>query len=147
MPDRTDWENMLIADMRAHGGAVTSGPLAGHPLLVMENRGARTGQPRRAILTYSRDGGDYVVAGSAGGRPTDPAWIRNVAVNPEVRVETGNEVFDARATPIEGAERDRLWDAHVAALPHFGEYPKKAGRTIPMVRLTPKGPRRPVSAG
>jgi hypothetical protein len=35
-----NWENDLIADMRAHGGAVTGGPLAGHPLLIMTSTGA-----------------------------------------------------------------------------------------------------------
>ena len=35
--DATSFEDALIEDMRAHGGAVTSGPLAGHPLLVLSN--------------------------------------------------------------------------------------------------------------
>jgi hypothetical protein len=39
---------------------------------------------------------------------------------------------------VEGPERDRLWDQHVAALPHFAAYPEQAGRVIPIVRLTPK---------
>jgi hypothetical protein len=66
------WEEALLADMRAHDGAVTQGQLAGHPLLVMTSIGAKSGEPRRAILTFSRDGDDYV-AGTAGGSPTDPA--------------------------------------------------------------------------
>ena len=45
----TDWdgdafENAMIADMRAHDGAVTSGPLAGHPLLIMTTTGAKSGE-------------------------------------------------------------------------------------------------------
>ena len=36
-----------------------------------------------------------------------------------------------------GPERDRLWDQHVARLPHFAAYPAKARRIIPVVRLTP----------
>ncbi len=57
--DRDAFENAMIDDMRAHGGTVTSGPLAGHPLLVMTSTGAKSGEPRRAILTYTQDGGDY----------------------------------------------------------------------------------------
>jgi len=123
--------------MRAHDGVVTTGPLAGHPLLIMTSTGAKTGQPRRAILTFSRDGADFVVAGTAAGSPTDPAWLRNVRGNPEVAVEAENQRFDATATIVEDADRDRLWDQHVAALPHFAEYPEQTGRVIPMVRLTP----------
>lgn len=74
--DPEAFENTLIADMRAHGGAVATGPLAGHPLMILTSRGAKSGEPRRAVLTFSRDGDDYVVAGSAGGSPIDPAWVR-----------------------------------------------------------------------
>lgn len=132
-----NWEDQLIADMRAHGGAVTGGPLAGHPLLVMTSTGAKSGEPRRAILTFSRDGDDYVIAGSAAGAPTDPAWLANVAANPEVTVEAEGRTFKATASVAAGADRDRLWDGHVAVNPHFAAYPEQSGRVIPMVRLTP----------
>jgi deazaflavin-dependent oxidoreductase (nitroreductase family) len=135
--DAAAWEAALIEDMRAHDGAVTQGPLAGHPLLIMTSTGAKSGEPRRAILTYSEDGGDYIVAGTAGGSPTTPAWVHNVEANPTVEVETGNRTFQATASVIDGGpERDRLWDAHVARLPWFGDYPSQTGRLIPMVRIS-----------
>ena len=134
--DPNDFENNLIADMRAHGGEVTSGPLAGHPLLIMTSTGAKSGEERRAILTFSRDGDDYMVAGTAGGSPTTPAWVQNVREHPEVNVEIATRTFPATATVIDGAERDRLWDRHVERLPHFAEYPKTADRVIPMVRIS-----------
>lgn len=137
-PDANSWEDQVIADMRANGGEVTSGPLAGHPLLIMTSRGAKSGEPRRAILTFHRDAGDYVVAATAGGAPSDPAWVRNLEVHPDVTVETRNMVLDATATIVNGSERDRLWDDHVRALPWFAHYPKQTGRVIPVVRLTPK---------
>ena len=136
--DPKAFENAIIDDMRANGGAVTSGPLAGHPILILTSKGAKTDEPRRALLTFSRDGDDFVVAGSAGGSPTDPGWVRNVQVNPDVALEAEDRRFEATATVVDGSERDRLWDQHVAALPHFAEYPKTAGRVIPMVRITPK---------
>lgn len=134
-----NWEDQLIADMRAHGGAVTGGPLAGHPLLIMTSTGAKSGEARQAILTFSRDGDDYVIAGSAAGAPTDPAWLANVAANPEVTVEAEGRTFKATASVAAGADRDRLWDGHVAVNPHFAAYPEQSGRVIPMVRLTPSG--------
>jgi deazaflavin-dependent oxidoreductase (nitroreductase family) len=135
--DRAAVEDRLIADMRANGGAVTSGPLAGDPLLVMTSTGAKSGEPRRAILTFSRAGADYIVAGTDGGSPTDPAWLTNVGVNPDVTVEAESRTFGARASIATGDERQHLWDQHVATIPKFAEYPAKAGRVIPMVRLTP----------
>ena len=96
----TDWssptfEDDLIADMRAHDGRVTAGPLAGNPILVMWTTGARTGERRRTILTYSRDGRSLVVAGSNGGATTHAHWVTNVAAEPKVTIETGNRTFHA----------------------------------------------------
>lgn len=133
------FEDDLVDHWRANGGVVTSGPLAGHPLLIMTSAGAQSGRPRRAILTFSRDDSDYVVAGTASGSKTDPAWLANIRANPIVTVEAeGRAPFESRASVVDGAERDRLWDRHVAALPHFAAYPEQAGRVIPMVRLTPR---------
>jgi deazaflavin-dependent oxidoreductase (nitroreductase family) len=135
--DEASFEEALIEDMRAHDGAVTSGPLKGHPLLIMTSTGAKTGEPRRAILTWSRDGDAYIVAGTAGGSPKDPAWLQNIEHEPNVTIEVGNREHSARAAVADAADRTRLWDEHVAALPWFGAYPEQTGRDIPMVRLTP----------
>lgn len=138
MTDVKDWEDQLIAELRANDGKVTSGPLAGHPLLVMSSRGARTGEGRRAILTYHQDGDDYIVAGTAGGSKKDPAWIHNLKAESDVDIEVGKAQFDAKASIVQNdAERQRLWDDHVRALPWFADYPAQTGRVIPMVRLTP----------
>jgi deazaflavin-dependent oxidoreductase (nitroreductase family) len=137
--DTNAWEESLIADLRAHGGRPSQGPLAGHPLLVMYSKGAKSGKQRRSILTFSKDGDDIIVAGSKSGAPTHPAWYFNVQADPNVTVEVGSETFPATAKVETGAERDRLWNQHVAALPWFGDYPQQtAGRVIPIVRLTRK---------
>ena len=135
--DESAFEDGLIADMRAHGGVVTGGPLKGHPLLIMTSIGAKTGERRRAILTWSRDADDYVVAGTAGGSTKDPAWVHNIKHEPDVTIEVTNRTHAARASVVDGAERDQLWDQHVAALPHFAAYPEQTGRVIPMFRITP----------
>ena len=136
--DATTFEDTLIADMRANDGRVTSGPLAGHPLLVMLSTGARSGQERRSVLTWSRDGEDYIVAGTAGGSTSAPAWVHNVLANPEVTVEVGNRTHRATARVDEG-DRERLWSQHVEALPWFAPYPEQTQRAIPMIRITLDG--------
>jgi deazaflavin-dependent oxidoreductase (nitroreductase family) len=78
---------------------------------------------------------DYVVVGSKSGEPDDPAWFTNLRTNPLVTVEADGQKFQARATVAEGADRDTLWDRHVAEHPQFAEYPAKTDRIIPIARL------------
>ena len=136
MTDAATWEEQLIAEVRANGGKVDDGPLAGHPLLILTSKGARSGADRQSILTYHRDGDDYIVAGTAGGSKKDPAWVHNVKAEPSVVLEVDNERVPATATVVQDREeRDRLWDDHVRALPWFADYPAQTGRVIPVVRL------------
>jgi deazaflavin-dependent oxidoreductase (nitroreductase family) len=136
--DPAAWEEQLIADMRAHGGRPSGGPMAGHPILLMYSTGARTGERRRSILTYSRDGDDLIVAGTAAGSKVHPAWVSNLTKDPSVELEVDNETYLATATVYrDGPERSRLWNEHVETLPWFGEYPRQVGdRIIPVVRLS-----------
>jgi deazaflavin-dependent oxidoreductase (nitroreductase family) len=131
--DPEAWTRNLIADMRAHGGRPSSGPMAGKPLMILTTRGAKTGVERTAVVTYHRDGDRWVIAASKGGSPEHPQWYHNVLANPDTSVEVDNEVVPVHITEAEGAERDRLWNDHVAQLPEFGEYPKKTDRVIPML--------------
>ena len=134
-----DFNRMLIDELRSTGGQVASGPMAGRPLLILTTTGARSGEPREAVLTFTRDGDRYVVAGTAGGSPRNPAWFHNLIANPSVRVEARGSAFQARATVADEAERQRLWKAHVAERPEFAGYPEQTGRVIPVVTLEPAG--------
>ena len=132
-----DWTQRLMAEMRANGGKVVTGPLAGKPHLILTATGAKTGIERQVILSFVLDGDAYVVAGTAGGSPTTPAWVHNLAANPEATVEADGRIFPARARIVGDDERPRLWDALVESRPDFAAYPPKAGRTIPVVKLEP----------
>jgi deazaflavin-dependent oxidoreductase (nitroreductase family) len=138
MTDYADWTKNLIADIRANGRP-TSGYFKDRPVLVLTTTGAKTGEPREAVVSFSRDGDDYIVVGSKSGEPTDPAWFKNLVANPVVTVEADGRKFQAKATVAEGADRDALWDGHVAEHPQFAEYPSKTTRIIPIARLTPLG--------
>jgi deazaflavin-dependent oxidoreductase (nitroreductase family) len=133
--DPKAWTRNLIADMRAHGGRPSSGPMAGKPLLVLTTTGAKSGESRTAIVTYHMDGNRYAIAASKSGAPTNPAWYHNLVTRPEATVEVDNQTFKVRARETSGADRDRLWNEHVAQFPEFGEYPKKTDRVIPMLLL------------
>ena len=131
------WEEGLIADVRANGGRVTQGPIAGDEILVLYTIGAKTGDRRRAILSISHDGDAYVVAGTAGGAPTTPGWVANLEAHPDIEFEFGDATHHGYAEVIrEGPVRDRLWDEHVKVLPRFAAYPEQTGRLIPLARIT-----------
>ena len=138
MAEGNQWEDQLIADAREHSGRPSDGPLKGHPIAIMWTTGAKSGERRRSIVTASRDGADYVIAGTNGGNDAKhPAWVANIQANPNVTFEAdGNAPVDAIAEEVHGAERDRLWASHVEQLPWFGKYPEQiTGRTIPVVRV------------
>jgi deazaflavin-dependent oxidoreductase (nitroreductase family) len=113
--------------------------MAGKPLMVLTTTGAKTGEPRTAIVTYHKDGDRWAIAASKGGDPKDPLWLHNLEAQPDVTIEVDNEHVPVHAVITSGAERDRLWNDHVAAFPEFGEYPKKTDRVIPMILLERKG--------
>jgi deazaflavin-dependent oxidoreductase (nitroreductase family) len=133
--DPEAWTRNLIADMRAHGGVPSSGPMAGETLLILTSTGAKSGEERSAIVNYHADGDAWVIAASKGGADENPSWYYNLLAAPDVTIEVNNEVVPVHAVITSGAERDRLWDDHVRALPKFGDYPSKTDRVIPMIRL------------
>ena len=124
----------LKAELRA-SGRVTSGPMAGRRMLILTTIGARTGEPRETVVTFSRDGDRYVIAASQSGAPTNPAWFHNLVAHAEVVVEVEMERFNARAMVISGAERDRLWEHHANERPVMRDYASKTTRVIPVVVL------------
>jgi deazaflavin-dependent oxidoreductase (nitroreductase family) len=109
----------------------------GLPTALLETRGARTGQVRRNVVIYFHDGDRVTVVASKFGYPEHPAWFHNARANPDV-------VFAGRphhAEVVESdAERTRLWVLADRAFPPFATYRERAaraGRTIPILQLTP----------
>ena len=125
----------LKAELRANHGVVHSGPMAGRPLMILTTTGAKSGEPREAVITYTREGDRYVIAASKSAAPTNPHWYHNLIVNPEATVEAGGEKFQVHATEVTGAERDRLYDQHAEERPEFKDYPNKTTRVIPVLTL------------
>jgi deazaflavin-dependent oxidoreductase (nitroreductase family) len=132
--NQDDFNQQVIAEFRANEGRV-GGPFEHMRMILITNRGAKSGKEYVTPLVYSTDGDAYVVAASMGGAPKDPQWYRNMVANPDVVVEVGAERFDARVTEATGAERDRLYEQHAADMAFFHDYAAKAGRVIPVLTL------------
>lgn len=133
-PAPTDFNASIIAEFRANGGKV-GGPFEGAPMVLLHTTGAKSGKERVNPLVYTRDGDRYVVIASKGGAPTNPDWYHNVRANPRVTLEVGEETFEATATVVDGAERDRLFAAQAELMPGFKDYEKNTDRVIPVVVL------------
>jgi deazaflavin-dependent oxidoreductase (nitroreductase family) len=131
----TTFNAELIARFRANGGQIVDGPYKGAPLLLMTTVGARSGKPLVKPLAYTRDTKDFVVLASKSGAPSHPDWYRNLRAQPLVMIEVGREQFQARAHVVEGADRERLFASHAAALPIFSDYQQRTSRQIPVIVL------------
>jgi deazaflavin-dependent oxidoreductase (nitroreductase family) len=130
-----DFNRALIKDLREHGGKATSGPFVGRDVLILTTKGAKSGEVRETPLVYTRDGDNYLVIASKGGAPTNPSWFHNLAKNPDVTVEVGDDRFKARAHVADGDEYERLYEHHASINPQFNEYRKKTSRKIPVIVL------------
>jgi deazaflavin-dependent oxidoreductase (nitroreductase family) len=129
-----DWNKKIIEEFRANEGKV-GGMFAGQPLVLLTTTGAKSGRRLTSPLMYNTDGDRVLVFASKGGAPSNPAWYHNLLANPRVTVEQGTETYEATATEVTGAERDRLYAHHAAQFPQFAEYEQKTTRKIPVIAL------------
>ncbi|HEY3562522.1 MAG TPA: nitroreductase/quinone reductase family protein [Kribbella sp.] len=134
-----DFTARLIDEFKANAGRVGP-PFENARLLLLTTTGARSGQPRTAILGYYPDGDRVLVVGSAGGSPKHPSWYHNLLANPEVSVDVGVYSYPAKAVVLRGAERDEVFARLVEADSGWGDYQAGVTRTIPVVALIPGAP-------
>ncbi len=134
MTDATDWNTKIIEEFRANAGQV-GGQFEGAPMLLLTTTGAKSGQKRVNPMMYLGDGDEVYVFASKAGAPTNPDWYHNLIANPAVTVELGADTFDATASVVERAERDRIYAEQASRYPGFAEYQEKTDRVIPVVAL------------
>jgi len=133
-----DFNARIIEEFRANEGRV-GGRFEGNPLLLLHHTGARSGESYVNPLAYQADGGRFVIFASKAGAPENPGWYYNLKAHPETTIEVGTETVPVRAEEATGEERERLFRAQAERIPVFAEYEQKAGRTIPVMVLTPAG--------
>lgn len=129
-----DVNRKVVEEFRANGGKV-GGPFAGSDLVLLTTVGAKSGQPRISPLVYFDIDGRILIAGSYGGSPKAPAWVHNLRARPDVRVEIGEDSYDAQARELPRDERDALYPRVVQKAPQFGDYQAKTTRLIPLFEL------------
>ena len=139
IPSTADWVREQVELYESSGG--TQGTTlrdSGLPVIIVTNRGNRTGGIRKTPLMRVKDGDNYVLVGSRGGAPTNPLWVYNLRADQNVEVRDEAEVYSMRVREVEeGDERARLWEVSVAAFPPYAEYQERTKRLIPVFLAEP----------
>lgn len=134
VPSPRDWVREQVELYESSGG--TEGTTlrdTGLPVIIVTHIGNKTGAIRKTPLMRVKDGDSYVLVGSQGGAPTDPAWVHNLRANPDVELRDETVVRPMRVREIEHeAERSRLWQLAIAAYPPYAEYQERTARRIPV---------------
>jgi deazaflavin-dependent oxidoreductase (nitroreductase family) len=108
------------------------------PTALLETRGARTGAARRNAVIYFHDGDRVTIVASKAGAASHPAWFHNLCARPDVTFGG----ISMRASVVgDEAERERIWALADRVFAPYATYRRdagKAGRTIPIVQLTPR---------
>ena len=85
-----------------------------------------------------KDGDNYILIGSQGGAPKDPAWASNLRVDPRIELRDQTIVRPMRVREVkDAAERARLWTLAVTAYPPYADYQARTKRQIPVFVAEP----------
>ena len=124
---------MMLRSFRK-GTARTQGGIA---TLMLETVGAKTGQVRQSILGFLPEGDDaWLVIASLAGTARNPAWLHNLAAQPEatVQLDDGRRI-GVRAETLEGADLAAAWERLELEAPEYPKYRTKTDREVAIVRL------------
>ena len=129
------WINGFVA-RRVRKGSKTPG--LDFDMLLLTTTGRKSGLERTSPLGWVSDGnGGWLIAASANGAASIPAWYHNLAAAPDkARIEVNGTTIPVSAEQLHGTEREAAWQTLTAAIPRFARYPEKTDREIPVIRLT-----------
>ncbi|MBI5161525.1 MAG: nitroreductase family deazaflavin-dependent oxidoreductase [Micrococcales bacterium] len=131
----SDWNEKVIRQFRENAGEVEG---FGRRLVLLHDRGARSGTEYVHPVAAIRDEDGWLVAASAAGSDHHPAWYRNLLAHPDIELETPDGTVAVHAEDLPRAERDLAWSRFTAMSEGFRSYEAKTTRVIPVLRLTPR---------
>jgi F420H(2)-dependent quinone reductase len=119
------------------GGAL-GGKRAKSRVLLLTTTGRKTGKERTTPLRYIQNGDAMMIAASNWGQPEPPAWFKNLQANPTVKLQVMDKHMTASTEIVTDARHAALYQQFIEADYRFADYPKTAGRVIPIVMLHPQ---------
>jgi F420H(2)-dependent quinone reductase len=138
-PSATEWVRDNV-DLYEKSGGTEGTTLRGKPVIVLTNRGAKSGKVRKTPLMRVEHDGSYAAVASKGGAPAHPVWYWNLLADPHVELQDGPSRWDMVAREVTGDEKAVWWERAVAAWPDYAEYQKKTDRQIPVFVIEPAAP-------
>lgn len=110
----------------------------GLPVIIVTNRGRKSGAIRKTPLMRVADGRNYILVASKGGAPEHPLWYYNLKADPNVEIRDKTEVYAMRVREVvDTEERRRVWAIAVEAFPPYRSYQEKTDRLIPLFIAEP----------
>jgi deazaflavin-dependent oxidoreductase (nitroreductase family) len=139
-PSPADWVREQVEEYEGSGGTTgTTLRDTGLPVVIVTNRGAKSGKVRKTPLMRVEHDGAYAAVASKGGAPEHPLWYYNLRANPRVEVQDGSGKWAMTAREVTGEERETWWERAVAAYPPYAEYQQRTDRLIPVFVLERAG--------
>jgi len=139
IPSPREWVAQQVELYEGSGG--TEGLTlrdTGLPVIIVTNRGRKTGAIRKTPLMTAVYDQNYILVASQGGAPTHPQWYFNLKAEPNVEIRDKTEVRQMRVREVtDPGERKRLWDIAVKAYPPYQEYQDRTNRVIPVFVAEP----------
>jgi deazaflavin-dependent oxidoreductase (nitroreductase family) len=136
-PSPSEWvRDQVEAYERSGGSEANTLRDTGLPIVVVTNKGNKSGKVRKTPLMRVEHEGDYALVASKGGAPTHPVWYYNLLADPEVQIQDGAEPVDYAVREVSGEERQLWWERAVKAYPPYAEYQEKTSREIPVFVAT-----------
>src|ERR1700681_4374769 len=90
VPSTAAWVRDQVEEYEnSSGTAGTTLRETGLPVVIVTNRGAKTGAVRKTPLMRVEHEGAYAAIGSMGGAPKHPVWVYNLRANPAVVLQDG----------------------------------------------------------
>ena len=139
IPSTADWVREQVERYESSGGLEgTTLRDTGLPVIIVTNRGNKTGAVRKTPLMRVKDGDNYILIGSKGGAPQNPVWVYNLRADAAVEIRDETQVRQMQVREVaDPAERARLWELSVAAFPPYEEYQNRTSRKIPVFLAEP----------
>jgi deazaflavin-dependent oxidoreductase (nitroreductase family) len=120
-------------------GRYTLGRLvSGIPIVMLTTVGARSGVERTVPVLGLPSSVGLAVIASNFGQKRHPGWYHNIRANPEVTVAVDGRSWQARAVPVEGPDREVIWEEGLRVYPGWTQYEGRASnRRIAVFVLEP----------
>jgi deazaflavin-dependent oxidoreductase (nitroreductase family) len=131
--DMKAFNRQLIEEIRANGGKIVNGPMAGTSPLILTTKGRKSGQEQSVVIGWRPSGAAMVVIASNNGAAEHPYWYRNLLDDPHATAEVNGRKFPVRARTSEGEERTRMG----ALIDYLERQQALTHREIPVVILEP----------